>query len=449
MIPDGRTVSAGSPFSLKRVAGGSMWLLWGQGITLLTGIYVVGVLSRLLGPEGYGQYILAITIVLTFRSVVTFGADPIAVREIAAGRVDGDRFLSSLLTVRLVVAALAFLGAGVFAHLIGMPAVVCRGVWCYGLVLFFEAPLSLVLALRARIITWPLFLQTVVHGVLRAAAVTILAYFTAGPVGMLWAGVVAGAASCAVAVIFSLKFVRPRIHVDLGEAWWVAKQAAPLFAEGLLIGLITSLPILLLARSKSPADAALFAAPMRIVLYLCFVPSAVAQCVLPALSGRLATSKTSARRLYVQFLSAMAVVGVVLGGGVLLSASHIVMLLFGQQFIQCVPILRALTVLFIATCVGIGGHSFSVALGRQKVNLLVVAVQLVVFAVPALAFRMGPLRTAIWMTATQCAAALFWVVFAIASAPRREIEHSVSRQASPRDDERALPHVYGGQRVEP
>lgn len=436
MTADQQITDGTLAFSLRRVMGGSAWLLWGQGITFLSGIYVVALLSRLLGPEGYGQYVLATSIVLTFRGLVIFGADQIAVREVAAGRMDADRLLSCLFTVRLVVGGLAFLGAGVFARLLGMPAVVCQGVWVYGLVLFFQGPISFALSLRARLIMWPLFVQMAVRSAFWVAAVTVLARLGAGPVDILWAGVAAGAVSCAVIVALSLKSVRPRIRLNLGEAWWLARQAAPLFAESLLIGLIVSLPIWLLARSRSPADAALFAAPMRIVLYLCFIPSVLAQCILPALSGRLGTDRTWARRLYVQFLWAMTAIGVVLGGAVLLNASRIVMLLFGEEFMQGVPILRTLTVLFIATCVGIGGHSFSVALGRQKVNLFVVAVQLVVFAVPALALRMGPLRTAIWMTATQCAAALFWVLFAATFAASRERKGSVVERAAPSRRER-------------
>lgn len=388
---------------------------------MLTGIYVVGVLSRLLGPQGYGQYVIATSIVLAFRSVVVFGADPIAVREIAAGRVDGDRFLSCLFVLRLVVAVLAFVAAGAFAHLLGFPPVVRRGVWCYGIVLFLVGPLSFGVALRAKIMMWPQFLQTVAHGAFWAAAVTILARSGAGPIGILWAGVAAGAVSCAVLLIFSFKHVRPMLHVDLRAAWWMAKESAPLFGQSFLAGLMISLPIWILGRCQSPAAAALFAAPMRIMIYLCFIPSALAQCILPALSGRLARDPLSARRLYLQFLWAMTAVGAVLGGLVLLNASRIVMLVFGEQFVRCVPTLRMLTVVFGATCVGIGGAWLSVALGRQKVNLIVSAAQLVAFAVPALALRMGPFGVAVWLTVCQCAVAAFWVLFAasrLAGPPR-------------------------------
>src|SRR5438270_9666717 len=134
------------------------------------------------------------------------------------------------------------------------------------------------------------------------------------------------------------------------------------------------MPVILLGKPSTGEQIGYFSAANKIAVQLPVVPLLLSASLYP-LVARLATEDTAAlRRAISVSLKYMTVLGVLIAGVGILYGSTFATLLYGSKFGPAGPVLAVLVAQAATLYPGIIAGNTLVALGRQRVNLLILAV---------------------------------------------------------------------------
>jgi O-antigen/teichoic acid export membrane protein len=336
-----------------------------------TALSLVGVvlLTRHLGPAGYGRYQVVVALVAIAAAVSDLGMGTLAVRE-AARRPPAEReaFLRLLLGLRLALAAAGGAGAVVVAALAGLASVQVAGTALLALAL-----LLVVAATTLQVpLTIALRLGTVAGVDLVRQVLTTLAI-----VGLVLAGAGLGwffalAVPVAVAVLALTAARTPEagrlVRPTGSRAAWRAlvRQALPF---GLATAAGTAYQYtaqLALAAVGTAQETGLFAASLRIYLLGAAVPAILASSVFPVLSRAAERDPRRFAATLRRLLAGSTFAGLLAAAVLAVAAGPVLDVVGGTAFADARPALRlqaaALGLTFAVAPLGFG----LLALGRHR-----------------------------------------------------------------------------------
>ncbi|MDH3646468.1 MAG: oligosaccharide flippase family protein [Gammaproteobacteria bacterium] len=280
----------------RRLLGGGVWAIGGR-VFSATVAFVIGVvLARLLTPESFGSYALAVSVVTVVALVGGLGADQAVVRLVSAASARGE---SGTVFARrgLVIAIVSGLIAGLMLWLVAGPLfsgpinapllaqnALLLGIWCLSLAVqrqlaetyrsyhdIREAEIFAGLG-RSGILSGSLFLI----GLLALNVLDIVSYRTV---------VLAGIAAAAITAFVALIFLADRIRVrSTRPQSAVTRQmlliAVPLGAATLMLTLRGQVDVWLVAATTGTGDTALYTAALRLAV-LVQMPAMIVNAVVP------------------------------------------------------------------------------------------------------------------------------------------------------------------------
>ncbi|MBI5466127.1 MAG: flippase [Candidatus Kerfeldbacteria bacterium] len=105
----------------QKIAQQTVIQVLGKILSLLLGLAVVALMTRALGPEGYGQYTTVIAFLQLTSLLTGFGLSMTVGRELGSGVMPANTLLGNALSFRAITAGVAFAAAPVAAGLLGYP----------------------------------------------------------------------------------------------------------------------------------------------------------------------------------------------------------------------------------------------------------------------------------------------------------------------------------------
>lgn len=258
-----------------------------------TDLLVAIVLLRLLGPDGNGQYALAVIIWLYVKTLSDFGLSLLVTREIARNPTRGGELIGATTIFRwlaLLVAlipTLTYVGIrwssggiqtdGALTVLLLLASIVPAS---YG-----EAVSSVLNGLqRMELAAW----INIGVSIARAPAAVVLAATSLGVVGI---AVVALVTSCISAWAFqvALRKLTPqcvRWRLSGVEARWLARESWPLLINALLISLFFRVDVFIIQAVRGDSALGIYDAAYKPINLLTIVPAYVTLAVFPLMAQR-------------------------------------------------------------------------------------------------------------------------------------------------------------------
>lgn len=307
-------------------------------------------LVRMLSPQGYGVYALALSVGMLAMPLSDFGTSAATSRFVAERRRESaavagvvrDALRLKLALAAAMATALALLAAPI-ADAYGEQDLVWP-IRAMALVVFLQSLFQLAVgvfiglarnALQARLYT--------VQGLTETTSAIVIVAIGAGAGGALLGRALGYGAALAVGLVSAVAVLGsglvPRRHGE-GFVRQIARYAGALFVIDAAFLLFTQIDVLLLAAYRGTEAAGLFQAPTRLLLFVLLAGQAVSNAVAPRVArsdsepADVASLVTALRLLTV--LSAGAV-------GVLMAwADPIVRVAFGEAYDQSADVLRAL-----------------------------------------------------------------------------------------------------------
>jgi O-antigen/teichoic acid export membrane protein len=346
---------------LKQVGVNSFWLVLTRLVTQAQLVIFTALIARRLGETGFGQYALITSIVFLGNVLSTFGTDTYIIRELAHRNDSDTPLLPAALWIQILL-SIAFITAVIPA------AAVLRGKT-------FQTVLGLQIYSLALI---PLAFYTIYSSVLRAYQrmdlylianlVTILvqtvgAWFVVTGPNSLLNLVILLLITQLVSALFAGILCRskiPEFHLPFKLPWQSIRVVLiAVWPLALLSGLgvlYSRLGILTLSFLRGDAATGLFSASARVVESLKTVHIAVLGALLPALSQLgnqlinqtdVPNKETAANKLFRHSFIWLLLIAICIALATTFLARPLILILYGQSYLQGVPILQLLVWLLV------------------------------------------------------------------------------------------------------
>ena len=340
---------------MQVVAHGAFYSALARAGTLVGSLAFAAILSRHVGVRGFGEYAYALSIATICGTLVMFGLDQVAIRDLSQQRAEPAFLFGRVLAIQGSMAALCFVAVLGGAALFGSAE---ERLIVLALVLLHtfteQASMAFVSLFRARnrmdyeaTTNW-VWAITLIAGALAGAAA-----------GLSLGGLLALAFLAYSARLGSVLFLVTRVlkvrdilgHVRLDGA--LARGAAPLLVLGLASIVYAAFPRLIVNARLTLHDVGLYAAAERIVQLVAGVFVIVDVVVFPLFARHAAESRERFAATYERTADAFLAFGLLVGLACAAVGPEIVRVLFGPAFVASVPLF---TVLFPTVSMSISGY---------------------------------------------------------------------------------------------
>jgi len=343
------------------------WLTVGRVIGDLATFVLFVLISRIFGKEGIGTYSFAIALTGVFAALSELGTTTFTIRELAHssegfaflfGRVIVLRLLLLLVAASLLAVTLPLLPFPrevlVIVALIGGYQLLYQVLMGLGAVFIAHGRSTVAAGLEAlfRIATGGAAIAAALLGAglnLTVSTMPLIALLT----------VLVGY------VLVEREFGRPTLVRSSSLVYQIAREVLPYGLSTLFAQVQQRLDVILLGLVLGAVAAGVYNVAFRSVFMLLFIPYLFGISLLPFIARLHAASSSKLPQLYRRSLNLAVLLGLPAAAGVTLVAPDVIRLVFGDEFLDSVPLLRLLAWLFLIAFLRFVTGAFLTACGRQ------------------------------------------------------------------------------------
>jgi O-antigen/teichoic acid export membrane protein len=374
----------------KKVAYNTLVQIGGKVVVLVVGALSIGILTRYLGPTGYGKFTLALVYLSFFGIVADLGLFTIAVREMSKNPRRIAEIAGNTLSLRTLLAAVVMsLAVGISWLLPYEPDVKIAiaiatvpnflGLMNSTLVTVFQTKLRMERSVIADI----------VGRLASLAAVIVVAVLDLGFYAVVTTAAVGMIVTFASSALLARRLVRLRFLTDVALWKELLVESLPLGAALVIVNMYFRADIILLSFLRSNAEVGLYGAVFKLIELLITLPVFFMNSVLPVLMRRLGEGKDQAARVIQKSFDLLLIAGLAFAGGGLVLAPDIMRLIGGSEFVPAADALRLSLAAVALTFLSVAFSNLYIAKGRQVMALklgtigLIINVGLNLLVIPA------------------------------------------------------------------
>lgn len=341
-------------------------------ITALTGLAIIGFLTRYLGQAGYGAYETILSYLFIFTVLADFGLHIIHVREIS--REPGkERFISgSIFTLRLFSLVLVIILALLIGAFLPYSKEIKDGILIASIFVLFSSLSQILAGIFQKYQTF--YLVSFSDVLTKFVQLGLVFYAVKAGLGLLsfiWILSLTAGLQFVIIFFLSRRFVSFGLVFDFSYAARILKASLPVALSILFTAIYIRTDALMLSLMKPVSDVGIYRLAAKLLEVVVFFPALLVELTMPSFS-RLAFKKDGAfdavfkRTFNVLFLLAIPVVL-----GLIIFASPIVLILGGEEFAASALPLRILAVVIGMVFLNNLGGKALIALEFQKAGMWV------------------------------------------------------------------------------
>lgn len=333
-------------------------------------------IARSIGVEGTGKYFLALSFTTIFVVFVDLGLSNVLVREAAKVRDNIQKYLSTILSVKLVFGVLAYVVVLLVAHLLYPADAELRAmIYLSGVTMLFDSfNLTVYGVLRAIgdlrfesvSITVSQFLSLVLGGVFLWLQLPliflILAYTLPSAVN----------ACFATFIVYKRYGVRPRPQFEKKTFLFLWKITVPFALAAIFARVYGYIDSILLKQMMGTEAVGWYSTPYKITYAFQFVPLALTAAIYPRMSEYFVQNKEKLAVILHDSIKYLLVVSMPISVGISVLARPIIVMLYGHSFLPSVLPLQILIVSLVFSFVGFPIGACLNACNRQTTQTTIV-----------------------------------------------------------------------------
>jgi len=327
-------------------------------------LVVVGIITRSLGQEGFGQYTTVFAFISLFVILADLGLQSLLTREISKAKAGFEKIASNFFSLRLL-GSLFFLLTGVIVSFFfpySMEVKIGIGIGAVGF--FFLSINQLLLSVfQKHLAMHVLAIAEVVGRVAQLFFVYLIYKQTHNQFFWFLAAMSASALIIfCVSFVFAQKYIKIRLSFDFKYWLEIIKDTWPIALSIVLTLVYFKIDTIFLSLMKPQADVGIYGIAYRVLESLIFFPAMFAGIMMPFFSRDAVFDPKRFKEIFAKSLRIIAIFAYpVIAGGIILSYS-ITNFIGGEEFLVAGG---AMQVLFIAT----GLIFFGNILGRAIIAL--------------------------------------------------------------------------------
>lgn len=376
----------------QKVAFNTAVQIASKAITVVFGLLVTILLTNYLGPEGFGNYMYVIALVIIFGAFADWGTQTIGAREAAKEKKEPGRALANIFLVRLILSVIAtsmMVVAAVFIPLqTTHPSLVRRAIMLGSLILILNTlKASLLVVFQTKL---QLQKQAVVDITISVLILLFSFYFVRlhlGLISLVSAVVFANLVGIIISFFLATRTIIFNWRINKKFIKHLLVESFPMGAILLIFTIDNKIDTVMLGSMKGSGAVGIYAVAYRIYDVLILGAAYFMFALLPVLSRHADLTKwgNKLRRIYQKSFDFMFLMGLMVVIGVWLFAPLAVKIITQRRLVEfsdSILVLRILGLaLFLAYLNHLTGYTI-VALGKQR-RYFFIALSALVFNVIA------------------------------------------------------------------
>ncbi|HUT22490.1 MAG TPA: flippase [Candidatus Bipolaricaulota bacterium] len=328
----------------KQLARNTIVQFIGKIATTILGIFVVALMTRYLGPEGFGQYITVVAFLSFFGIIVDFGLSLTATRTVGNPGINIDKYLSNMLTLR-VISAFIFLSLAPIVVLFFPYAMEIKLGVAIVVFSFFFISINNILAsvFQKELKMFIYSIAEVIGRIVLLAGIATAMYFQANIYLIFWMISLGSFTHLLISYLASRKYVKIKFTFDKDVWLGILKKSWPIAISISCNLLYLKTDTVILSLYWPNADVGLYGAAYRVIDILTMLPALFMGLILPLLAKDWIEKKLDGVKHLLQIsfdAMAMMALPVVLGG--LVIGEKVMTLIAGSDFAGSGDILKIL-----------------------------------------------------------------------------------------------------------
>ena len=364
---------------MRRVVRSAGFLVLSQGVTLASGLVVLALSARYLGPALFGEQAVFRSIAFIALPLLTGGLRVNMAKEIGRDPEGAPSYVGSVLTLRWAMTLVVTATALVLVY--ALPLTHQRELAGIATILLLLAGMWQVLA-NAIFIAYEssqyVLGMSLVSGVLAIPLTVLAVRLDTGVPGILAAAAVAPFFTAQVGFTLACRrFVRPKLSVDVARWRAILKDSLPVGVGAMFRRSYSRVDVLLLAALRNAEAAGVFSVAYRAAIQITTLSITVGTAALPRMS-RLAERSRERLRTTFEHLLLILLAFSIPGAGLIASfAAPLITVLVGPGFLPSVGALRLISIAIVTSAPDALLFFCLVALGREKAAVKWLAVSVI------------------------------------------------------------------------
>ena len=345
----------------QKVAKNIIFQSLGRILSLVLGLVVVMMMTRYLGPTGFGYYTTITAFLQIFGVIASFGLYLVFLKMLGEfsdkeeeGQAGIEKLVSNFFTLRLISAVIFFALAPIVALFFPYPGIVKFGIALTSLAFIFSELNQILVAFYQKILETDKVMIAEISGRLGLLALIFLFIkFDFGFYSILVAIIIGSFLNFLFLFLASKKFIRIKLIFDFNLWKEIFSQAWPV-ALSLIFNLVYfRMDTIVLSLYRLPLEVGIYGATYRVLEVLIMFPPMFIGLVLPQLSQAwLEKNLERFKNIFQKSFDFLVMVAVPLLFATLILADRIMVFVAGSEFIASGQVLRiiilATSILFVA-----------------------------------------------------------------------------------------------------
>lgn len=355
----------------SKIAWNTLLQIIGRAVGTLLGLFSVGLLTRYLGPSGYGSFTTITGFLQFFGIVVDLGLTLTAVQMISKEGADERRIMGNIMTLRLVSALVFFGLAPLVVLFFPYPSAVKLGVLVGSLAFFFMTQNQVIVGIfQKHLLMGRAAVAEVVGRAVLFLGIVLVVWNGWGLIGTIWALVAGNASQLILSFIFADRVTPLRFLRDVNFMKQILKQSWPI---GLAIAfnlIYLKGDVVILSLFRSQAEVGFYGAAYKVLDVITVIPMMFMGLVLPILTQAWASADMVLfRRRLQKAFDFLMMIALPIVGGAWVVGKDLMMLVAGAEYRSSGNLLAVLIIAAGAVFIsGLFGHVI-VAIGKQRSSM--------------------------------------------------------------------------------
>jgi O-antigen/teichoic acid export membrane protein len=344
-------------------------------------LVVVGILTRYLGPTGYGQYSAIFAYLYVFTAIADLGLYTIMVREISriSDHTQERSVASKIFTLRLVTILVLICLADLLVFAFPYPLKVKLGILIASLFSVGSSLTQILMGIFQKYLRLYLVsISDVVARLVQLAALVVLIRFETGLLWFVAIVVFSEVVHFTMVYYFSRPLIKIKPVLDSSYFLQTLKTALPIAVSLIFVLIYFKLDTVLLSIMKPAQDVGIYSVAYKVLEAVIFLPAIYIGLVMPILSKHAFTKRAEFIKTFRKAFDVLSIFVWHFAGYLFLMSYWVVKIIGGGNFLNSGPVLKILSLaIFLIFFGNLGGNAI-VALNLQKKALWIYLVGAVV-----------------------------------------------------------------------
>ncbi|OGG06770.1 hypothetical protein A2872_00875 [Candidatus Gottesmanbacteria bacterium RIFCSPHIGHO2_01_FULL_42_12] len=366
------------PKLIRSIAANTAFQIFGKIISTTLGVIITILLTRFLGPVGYGQYTFVLVFVTMFGVIGDWGLSIITIREASKHVEDAGKIIGNVLVIRMAMSIVAAIASIVAIHVLPYdPAlrVLVSIASVYLLAISIKTSFQIVFTVKLKLQNWAI---SEIAANLVALLLVVLFIKNSGELPqILWAFNLGHIFAAIVAAILAKQLLPVKLSWKREESKYLLSEALPMGAILVLFTIYNRMDTLILNYYHGDDAVGIYGAAYRIFEVLILGAAYFTNSILPLISKLAANDKARLKKVFKKSFIFLTLMGVFVAVTNYIFAPLGIAVIGGQEFAASVTPLRILSLALIVSYFNHLGGFTLIALGKQWWSFRIAIVALV------------------------------------------------------------------------